>query len=189
MDFLYGDHWKWSWWPVPRKLYWVADHWWDFLCWKTEYQLGQQKPWRRPASEDIWQGYLSKALRHVPGLRLDWLWLSLQVTWHWWLQLLFLWGWFLLAGGIVLGILWISDRCQHSAVDICPAWTCTWWGEGTDPKLKLYLKHAPGWDDAIDPAFFVSSLYISVPINVRFLKSNTFNRYKNNISKPVLVFL
>ena len=21
---------------------------------------------------------------------------------------------------------------------------CTWWGEGIDPKLKLYLKHAPG---------------------------------------------
>ena len=21
---------------------------------------------------------------------------------------------------------------------------CTWWGEGIDPKLKLYLKHATG---------------------------------------------
>ena len=37
--------------------------------------------------------------------------------------------------------------------------------------------------------FFVSSLYISVAIKVRFLKFNILIRYKNNISKLVLFFL
>ena len=40
----------------------------------------------------------------------------------------------------------------------------------------------------MDPQFFVSLLYISVAIKVRFLKFNMFNRYKNNIPKLVLVF-
>ena len=54
--------------------------------------------------------------------------------------------------------------------------------------FKILDQECPGWGDGIDPDFFVSSLYISVAIEVRFLKFNMFNRYKNNISKLVLVF-
>ena len=39
-----------------------------------------------------------------------------------------------------------------------------------------------------DPEFFVSSLYFSVAIKVRFFKFNRLNRYKSNISRLVLVF-
>ena len=48
--------------------------------------------------------------------------------------------------------------------------------------------HALGEVMVLIQNFFVSSLYISVAIKVRFLKFNRFNRYKNNISKLVLVF-
>ena len=54
--------------------------------------------------------------------------------------------------------------------------------------FKILVQACPGWGDGIDPDFFVSSIYISVAIKVRFLKFNMFNRYKNNISKLVLVF-
>ena len=54
--------------------------------------------------------------------------------------------------------------------------------------IKILAHSFPGWGDGIDPEFFVSLLYISVAIKVRFLKFNMFNRYKNNISKLVLVF-
>ena len=55
-------------------------------------------------------------------------------------------------------------------------------------RFKILVLACPGWGDGNDPDFFVSSLYISVAIKVRFLKFNMFNRYKNNISKLVLVF-
>ena len=55
-------------------------------------------------------------------------------------------------------------------------------------RFKILVQACPGWGDGNDPDFFVSSLYISVAIKVRFLKFNMFNRYKNNISKLVLVF-
>ena len=55
-------------------------------------------------------------------------------------------------------------------------------------RFKILAHACPGGSDGIDPQFFVSSLYISVAIKVRFLKFNMFNRYKNNISKLVLVF-
>ena len=55
--------------------------------------------------------------------------------------------------------------------------------------FKILAQACPGWGDGIDPEFFVLSLYISVAIKVRFLKFNMFNRYKNSISKLVLVFL
>ena len=54
--------------------------------------------------------------------------------------------------------------------------------------LKFYFKHSLGEAMVLIQIFFVSSLYISVAIKVRFLKFNMFNRYKNNISKLVLVF-
>ena len=54
--------------------------------------------------------------------------------------------------------------------------------------FKILAQACPRWGDGIDPDFFVSSLYISVAIKVTFLKFNMFNRYKNNISKQVLVF-
>ena len=54
--------------------------------------------------------------------------------------------------------------------------------------FKILEQACPGWGDGTDPEFFVSSLYISVAIKVRFLKFNMFNRYKHNISKLVLVF-
>ena len=41
---------------------------------------------------------------------------------------------------------------------------------------------------SIVPDFFVSSLYFSVAIKVRFFKFNRWNRYKSNISRLVLVF-
>ena len=55
-------------------------------------------------------------------------------------------------------------------------------------RFKILVQACPGWGDGNDPDFFVSSLYISVAIKVRFLKFNMFNRYKNNISKLLLVF-
>ena len=55
--------------------------------------------------------------------------------------------------------------------------------------LKFQFKHAPGEVMALIQIFFVSSFYISVAIKVRFLKLNMFNRYKNNISKLVVVLL
>ena len=55
-------------------------------------------------------------------------------------------------------------------------------------RFKILAQACPKWGDGIDPEFFVSSLYISVAIKVRFLKFNMFNRYENNISKLVLVF-
>ena len=57
-----------------------------------------------------------------------------------------------------------------------------------DGHFKILAHTCPDGGDAIDPQFFVSSLYISVAIKVRFLKFNMFNRCKNNISKLVLVF-
>ena len=44
--------------------------------------------------------------------------------------------------------------------------------------FKILVQAFAGWGDGIDPDFFVSSLYISVAIKVRFLKFNMFNRYK-----------
>ena len=55
-------------------------------------------------------------------------------------------------------------------------------------RFKILVKHALGKVMVLIQIFFVSSLYISVAIQVRFLKFNMFNRYKNNISKLVLVF-
>ena len=55
-------------------------------------------------------------------------------------------------------------------------------------RFKIFAQACPEWGDGTDPEFFVSSLYISVAIKVRFLKFNMFNRYKHNISKLVLVF-
>ena len=54
--------------------------------------------------------------------------------------------------------------------------------------FKILAQAYPEGGDGTDPDFFVSSLYISVAIKVRFLKFNMFKRYKNNISKLVLVF-
>ena len=54
--------------------------------------------------------------------------------------------------------------------------------------LKFSHKHAPSEVMVLIQNFFVSSLYISVAIKVRFLKFNMFNRYKQNISKLALVF-
>ena len=54
--------------------------------------------------------------------------------------------------------------------------------------FKILAQACPEWGDGTDTEFFVSSLYISVAIKVRFLKFNMFNRYKHNISKLVLVF-
>ena len=56
-------------------------------------------------------------------------------------------------------------------------------------RFKILVQAYPRWGDGIDPDFFVSSLYISFAIKVRFLIFKKFNRYKNNISKLVLVFL
>ena len=43
---------------------------------------------------------------------------------------------------------------------------CTWWGEGIDPKLKLYLKHAPGEVMVLIQKFlfhlFISQLLLKV---------------------------
>ena len=55
-------------------------------------------------------------------------------------------------------------------------------------RFKILAHACPERGDGIDPQFFVSSLYISVAIKVRFLKFDMFNRYKNNISKLVSVF-
>ena len=55
-------------------------------------------------------------------------------------------------------------------------------------RFKILVQACPGWGDGIDPDVSPSSLYISVAIKVKFLKFNMFNRYKNNISKLVLVF-
>ena len=41
-------------------------------------------------------------------------------------------------------------------------------------RFKILVQACPGWGDGIDPDFFVSSLYISVAIKVRFLKFNMF---------------
>ena len=54
--------------------------------------------------------------------------------------------------------------------------------------FKILVQACPGWGDGIDPDFFVSSFYILVAIKVSFFKFNMKNRYKNNISKLVLVF-
>ena len=54
--------------------------------------------------------------------------------------------------------------------------------------FKILVQACPGWGDGIDPDFFLSSLYILVAIKVSFLKFNMFNRFKNSISKLVLVF-
>ena len=54
--------------------------------------------------------------------------------------------------------------------------------------LKFSHKHALSEVMVLIQIFFVSSLYISVAIKVRFLKFNMFNRYKHNISKLVLGF-
>ena len=51
---------------------------------------------------------------------------------------------------------------------------CTWWGEEFWSQTKIISQGCPRWGDGIDPEFFVSSLYISVPINVRFFKFNMF---------------
>ena len=54
--------------------------------------------------------------------------------------------------------------------------------------LKFSYKHAAGEVMVLIQNVFVSSLYISVAIKVRFLKFNKFNRYKNYSSKLVLIF-
>ena len=54
--------------------------------------------------------------------------------------------------------------------------------------FKILAQACPGRGDGIDPEFFVSSLYISVSIEVKFFNFNMLNRYKNNISKLVLFF-
>ena len=57
-------------------------------------------------------------------------------------------------------------------------------------RFKIFAQACPEWGDGTDPEFFVSSLYISVAIKVRFFKFNMFNttyRYID-ISKVVLVF-
>ena len=54
--------------------------------------------------------------------------------------------------------------------------------------FKILVQACPGEVMVMIQIFFVSSLYISVAIKVKFLKFNMFNRYKNNISKLVLVF-
>ena len=54
--------------------------------------------------------------------------------------------------------------------------------------FKILAQARPEWGDGTDPEFFVSLLYISVAIKVRFFKFNMFNRYKHSISKLVLVF-
>ena len=62
---------------------------------------------------------------------------------------------------------------------------------GTSKLVDVQCKFMFKSDNKIlsyDPDFFVSSLYISVAIKVKFLKFNMFNRYKNNIFKLVLVF-
>ena len=55
-------------------------------------------------------------------------------------------------------------------------------------RFKILVQAYPGWGDGNDPDFFASSLYISVAIKVRILKFNMFSRYKNTISKLVLIF-
>ena len=54
--------------------------------------------------------------------------------------------------------------------------------------LKFYHKHAMGEVMVLIQIVFVSSLYISVTIKVKFLRFNMFNRYNINNSKLVLVF-
>ena len=54
--------------------------------------------------------------------------------------------------------------------------------------VKFQHKHAPGEVMVLIREFFISLLYISVAIKVRFLKFDMFNRYKNNISNLVVVF-
>ena len=54
--------------------------------------------------------------------------------------------------------------------------------------FKILAQACLGRNDAIDPEFLVSLLYISVAIKGRFLKFNMFNGYKSDISKLVLVF-
>ena len=54
--------------------------------------------------------------------------------------------------------------------------------------FKILAQACPEWGDGTNPDFFVSSLYISVAIKVRFLKFNIFNRHKHNISKLVSVY-
>ena len=55
-------------------------------------------------------------------------------------------------------------------------------------RFKILAQECPGWGDGIDLEFFVSLLYISVDIKVRFFTVNMFNRYQKYISKLVLVF-
>ena len=55
-------------------------------------------------------------------------------------------------------------------------------------RFKILAQACPEGGDGTDPEFFVSSLYTSVAIKVRFLKFNMFNRYKHNIFKLVFVF-
>ena len=55
-------------------------------------------------------------------------------------------------------------------------------------RFKILAQACPGRGDGIDQEVFVSSLYISVAIEVRFLKFNMFNRYKINIFELVLIF-
>ena len=54
--------------------------------------------------------------------------------------------------------------------------------------FKIPAQASPSEVMVLIQNFFVSSLYISVAIEVRFLKFNVFNRYKHNISKLVLLF-
>ena len=55
-------------------------------------------------------------------------------------------------------------------------------------RFEILVQACPGRGDGIDREHFVSSLHISVAIEVRFLKFNTFNKYKRYISKQILVF-
>ena len=59
---------------------------------------------------------------------------------------------------------------------------------GSYGRFLILAPACSWWGDVIDPEFFVSSLYISVGIKVRFLKFRIFNRYENNTSKLVFVF-
>ena len=54
--------------------------------------------------------------------------------------------------------------------------------------FKILAQACPKWGDGTDSEFFVSLLYISVGIKVKFFKFNMLNRYKHDIPKLVLVF-
>ena len=56
-------------------------------------------------------------------------------------------------------------------------------------RFKILAQACPGCGDGTDPEFFVSSLYISVAIKVRFLKFNTIflNWFKFFLTSKYLI--